>query len=106
MPLVEMHLMEEAGMTPVQIITAGTKHAAHVCDFEYELGTIETNRIADVIIVNGNPFKDLKLLLDIKMVIHNGEIIINNIKASQIFIFHHTICHPAQYGCCPASHER
>lgn len=82
MPLVEMNLMQEAGMTPMQIIIAGTKHAAHVCDLENELGTIEPNKIADLIIVNGNPLEDLNVLSNIKMVIHNGEIIINNIKAS------------------------
>lgn len=81
MPLLEMHLMQEAGMTPMQIIIAGTKHAAHVCDLENELGTIEPNKIADIIIVNGNPLEDLNALLNIKMVIHNGEIIINNVKA-------------------------
>lgn len=75
MPITEIRLMEESGMTPMQIIVAGTKHAAHVCDLEDELGTIEPCKIADIIVVNGNPLDSLEFLLDIRMVIHNGEII-------------------------------
>ena len=52
MPITEMELMKEAGMRPMQIIVAGTKYAAHVCNLENELGTIETGKIADIIIVS------------------------------------------------------
>jgi imidazolonepropionase-like amidohydrolase len=75
MPMTEIRLMEESGMTPMQIIVAGTKHCAHVCGLEDELGTIEPCKIADIIVVGGNPLDDLESLLDIQMVIHNGEII-------------------------------
>lgn len=75
MPMLEIKLMHEAGMTPMQIIVAGTKHAAHVCDLENELGTIEPGKIADIIVVNNNPLDDLESLLNVQLVIHNGEII-------------------------------
>jgi imidazolonepropionase-like amidohydrolase len=73
MPMLEIRLMQEAGMTPMQVIVAGTKHAAHVCNLENILGTIEPGKIADIIIVNGNPLDDLKSLLNVQMVIRNGE---------------------------------
>jgi imidazolonepropionase-like amidohydrolase len=75
MPITEMKLMQEAGMTPMQIIIAGTINAAYVCDLENELGTIEEGKIADIIIVNDNPLEDLEALLNVQMVIHNGEVI-------------------------------
>jgi imidazolonepropionase-like amidohydrolase len=75
MPIKEMQLMQESGMTPMQIIVAGTKHAAYVCDLENALGTIEPGKIADIIVVEKNPLDDLSALSDVKMVIHNGEII-------------------------------
>ena len=77
MPLTEMRLMSEAGMTPMEIITAGTKNAAFVCDRENELGTITPGKIADVIIVSGNPLADLLALGSVRTVIHNGEVIKN-----------------------------
>ena len=75
MPITEMKLMQEAGMTPMQIIIAGTINAASVCDLENELGTIEAGKIADIIIVDGNPLEDLEYFSNVQMVIHNGEII-------------------------------
>jgi imidazolonepropionase-like amidohydrolase len=75
MPVLEIELMQEAGMSPMEIIMAATKHAAHVCSLEEDLGTIESGKIADIIIVGTNPLDDLQALLDIRMVIHNGEVI-------------------------------
>jgi imidazolonepropionase-like amidohydrolase len=75
MPMLEIELMHEAGMTPMEIITAATRHSAHVCNLEDELGTIEPGKIADIIIVGTDPLDDLQALLDIRMVIHNGEVI-------------------------------
>ena len=75
MPMTEMILMQKAGMTPMQIIVAGTKHGAHVCNLDHELGTIEKGKIADIIVVEGNPLNDIQLLQNVRIVIHNGEII-------------------------------
>lgn len=75
MPILEMQLMQEAGMTNEQIIIASTKNAAYVCNMENELGTIEAGKIADIIVINGNPLDQIESLLNIQMVIHNGFII-------------------------------
>jgi imidazolonepropionase-like amidohydrolase len=75
MPMREIRLMQTAGMTPMQILVAGTKHAAHVCGLENELGTAEPGKVADIIAVSGNPLDDLEVLLDVQMVIHNGVVI-------------------------------
>ncbi len=74
-PIREIELMQDAGMTPMQIIIAATKNAAHVCNLENVVGTIETGKIADILVVNGNPLEDLHVLKNIIMVIHNGVII-------------------------------
>lgn len=75
MPLLEMRLMREAGMTPMQVIIAGTRHAAHVCGRESVLGSIEEGKIADVIVVKDNPLDDIQSLSTVKIVIHNGKIV-------------------------------
>ena len=78
-PLLEMQLMQETGMTPNQVIVAATKHAAHVCNLENLLGTIKQGKIADIIIIKENPLENLKSLGNIQMVIHKGEIIKNDL---------------------------
>lgn len=74
-PMYEIEQMSAAGMTPVQIILAATKNAAHVLSLEEQVGTLEAGKIADVLVVSGNPLEDLQALTDIRMVIHNGTII-------------------------------
>lgn len=75
MPIREIRWMKEAGMTPMQIIVAATKNAARVCNLSNSIGTLEKGKIADIMIVNGNPLKDIEVLSNIKMVIHAGQII-------------------------------
>lgn len=67
--------MNEAGLTPMQIIVAATQNTAHVCNLEKDLGTLEAGKIADVLIVQGDPLQDLRALTKVKWVIHNGEVI-------------------------------
>jgi imidazolonepropionase-like amidohydrolase len=75
MPVAEIELMREAGMTPMQIIVAATMHAARVCNLDHELGTLAPGKIADVLVVDGDPLQDLRALTRVRMVIHNGVII-------------------------------
>ena len=75
MPTKEISWMSEAGMTPMQIIVAATKNAAHVSNVEQDLGTLEIGKIADVLIVRGDPLQDLQALSDVLYVVHNGELI-------------------------------
>jgi imidazolonepropionase-like amidohydrolase len=75
MPIKEILLMQEAGMTPGQIIEAATRHAAQVCKLEDQLGTLEPGKLADVLVVEGNPLEDLQTLTNVRLVIRQGVII-------------------------------
>jgi imidazolonepropionase-like amidohydrolase len=75
MPIDEIEHLHEAGMTPMQIIVAATRNAAHVCQLEGMLGTLEVGKIADVLVVNGDPLQDLRVLTDALLVIHSGVVI-------------------------------
>jgi len=79
MPVTEIRLMEAAGMTPMQIIVAGTMNAAYVCGLEDQIGTIAKGKIADIIVLSANPLDDLEALMDVLVVIHKGEIIHNSL---------------------------
>lgn len=74
-PMYEIEQMSAAGMTPMQIIIASTKNAAIVSGIDDQVGTLEMDKIADVLIVSGDPLDDLQSLTNIRMVIHNGKII-------------------------------
>jgi len=75
MPMHEIRRMSESGMTAMQILVAATRNAAHVCGLDSELGTLETGKIADVLVVSGDPLRDLGALTEVMLVIHNGTVI-------------------------------
>ncbi len=75
LPIREMEWMVEAGMTPMQVILAATHNAAVVCNLDRYLGTLEAGKIADVLVVNGDPLQDIHALQDVRTVTHNGQII-------------------------------
>ena len=75
MPVKEIKLMQEAGMTNMDIIMAGTRHASIVCNMESEIGTIEEGKIADILILKDNPIENINALTNVFMIIHNGSII-------------------------------
>lgn len=75
MPIKEMEWMLEAGLSPMQIIEAGTRQAAYVCGLEKELGTLEAGMIADILVVQGDPLQDIHVLANVRWVIHNGSVI-------------------------------
>jgi imidazolonepropionase-like amidohydrolase len=74
-PFFELEQMQQSGMTPMQIIVASTKNAALVSNIRNEVGTVEVGKIADLLIVTGDPLQELSVLKEVRMVIHNGQII-------------------------------
>lgn len=75
-PMYEVEMMAQAGMTPMQIVVASTRNAARVSGLEEELGTLEPGKAADVLALNGNPLEDLDALKEIRVVIHGGTVIV------------------------------
>ena len=74
MPLREMKLLLAAGLAPLEVIEAGTRNAAYVCGHGDELGTLQAGKLADVIVVNGNPLDDIGAMQHLIAVISNGQV--------------------------------
>ncbi|MEA2538910.1 MAG: hypothetical protein QOH35_276 [Acidobacteriaceae bacterium] len=55
----EMELMVQAGLTPMQVITAATGSAARFLHAE-DLGTLEKNKWADLLVLDKDPLDDIK----------------------------------------------
>lgn len=50
------------GMTPMEAIVAATRNGAFAMRMEDDLGTLEHGRIADVLVVDGDPLADVRIL--------------------------------------------
>jgi imidazolonepropionase-like amidohydrolase len=68
----EIELYAQAGFTPMEAIQAATIVPARVMGLDKEVGTIETGKRADLIIVNGNPLDDIHNTRNVEYVITNG----------------------------------
>lgn len=73
-------LVQYGGMTPMQAIVAGTKTSAECCGVADTLGTIEAGKIADIVVVAGDPLKDISAVADndkILLVMKQGHAAVN-----------------------------
>lgn len=68
----EMRYMVELGMTPMQAIQASTRNGAEALGMLDELGTLEPGKLADVIVVAGNPLEDMNAMKRVYSVIKGG----------------------------------
>ncbi len=70
----EMSALVESGMTPIQVISAATKTNAEILGQSDQLGTIEPGKLADIIIVDGDPLRNIEVLDYVDIVIKDGGI--------------------------------
>ena len=68
----EFQLMVAGGMSAMKAIQAATLHAAELLKIDDRLGTIEPNKLADIVAVKGDPIDDIRILRDIKFVMKEG----------------------------------
>lgn len=71
----ELGLMADGGMSPMETIVASTKTAAECLGWEDRVGTLEEGKLADVIVVQGNPLDDINSLADndtVQVVVKDG----------------------------------
>ena len=70
----EMKALVESGMTPIQVISAATKTNAEILGRFDELGTLEPGKLADIIVVDGNPLADIDAFSRIDIVVKDGAV--------------------------------
>jgi len=58
----ELELLREAGFHPLEVIRSATLNAAQALGMDKDLGTVEVGKLADIIIVDANPLKNLQVL--------------------------------------------
>jgi imidazolonepropionase-like amidohydrolase len=71
-------LVDYGGFSPMGAIEAGTGVAARVLGLDEELGTVAEGKVADLVMVEGNPLDDIDLLLNpesICLVMQRGKIV-------------------------------
>ena len=82
---VELALLVENGMTPMQAIIASTSDAARLLEMEADIGTIEAGRYADLLVIDGDPLHDIAILdqkEQIQLIMKGGQIFRNTLTTT------------------------
>jgi Amidohydrolase family len=71
----ELRNLEAAGLSPLEVISAATRMSARELGMGDSLGTIAPGKLADLLVLNRDPLRDLGALRDIVHVIKGGQIV-------------------------------
>jgi imidazolonepropionase-like amidohydrolase len=72
---VEMEALVDAGLTPMQAIMSSTKWPAELLHKDKDLGTVAAGKVADLIVIDGNPLADIRATQKIRTVMMDGKIV-------------------------------
>jgi imidazolonepropionase-like amidohydrolase len=68
----ELEYLVEAGLAPVEVLRIATQEAAATVGAEDDLGTLEVDKLADIVLLDANPLEDIKNTQTIWRVIKGG----------------------------------
>ena len=69
----ELELLAECGLSPADVVHAATLNNARYFRIEDRLGSIEPGKLADLVLIEGDPFKDSGAFRQVKRVMLNGQ---------------------------------
>jgi len=73
----EVQTLRDVGMSPGEILAAMTRDAAIYLGRDRELGGIEEGKLADLVIVKGDPLSDVSALRNVVVVVKGGSILVD-----------------------------
>ena len=71
----EVRGLKEAGLPNIAILRMATANAAHALDIDDRVGTIEPGKLADAVLLEGNPLEDIEALRSVNLVVKEGRIV-------------------------------
>ena len=69
---VELQLYEQAGLSPFQVLRTATTNAAESLGVENDLGSIQPDKLADFVVIDGDPLAQVKDAMNVVMTVKDG----------------------------------
>jgi len=71
----EFEFMVKVGISPMDTLIAGTRTSADLCGVVDELGTLETGKLADLVVLGSDPLVNISAVRDVKLVMKDGHLV-------------------------------
>ena len=68
----EIELLHESGFSPEQAIRIATLNGATYLGIAHELGTVEAGKLADLVVLEGDPTSDITAVRNVRLVFKDG----------------------------------
>jgi imidazolonepropionase-like amidohydrolase len=76
----ELELLDESGLTPMQALVAGTVQNARYFGVSERLGSVEPGKLADLVVVDGDPLANISNMRRVDRVMLNGVWVVGDAK--------------------------
>ena len=70
----ELWALASGGLTPIEALTAATRHGAEIIGVAQDIGTVETGKLADLVVLNSDPMDNIRNTADLALVVKGGEV--------------------------------
>ena len=67
-------MLQQGGMTPMEALRAATVDGARYLGLDNELGSLETGKLADLVVLDRNPLENIRNTESVRMVMLNGRL--------------------------------
>ncbi len=81
---VELKFLKDAGLSNKEILEAATRVGGELLAIPDKLGTLETGKLADVLVVAGDPLQDIDNLRKMRLVVADGRVVRDRIDSGPV----------------------
>jgi imidazolonepropionase-like amidohydrolase len=71
----EMQMLTDMGISPMKALQGATLWAAEVIGQQKDLGSVEPGKLADFVVIEGNPLADIGATRNVRLVIKDGQVV-------------------------------